>query len=262
MFMPIRQSVAVFFFISCLFYFNQPRVSTSSLGVSSFLLLFRSSSSLPIFPPPCVVPVLLSRTLLPSADPPPMSQLNPHFSRYLQVSAFFPNSSPSSPFSPGGTFSSFYLFLLPVSISQTDLVMPISFRPQSNNFSCKRTCWPGHVLLQEPIYTSHARVVPLDLQSSSVCSSLCCHPLHRAASPPEPCWVPPRLSPPLCWCFLRVSLGFAWCPEARSNTAAILKHTKEGPATGLHPRALTCAHFYTRTAAVLTSLQPTSPNMK
>lgn len=81
--------------------------------------------------------------------------------------------------------------------------------------------------------------------------SFCCTPLasprcHPSmASPPEPCHIAPSLSPPLFECFFLVSLGFAWCPEARSNTAAaILKHTKEGRAAGLYPRALPYTHFH------------------
>lgn len=74
-------------------------------------------------------------------------------------------------------------------------------------------------------------------------ASPCYHP--SMASPPEPCRILP-CSPLLSLSvFFLVSLGCAWCPEARSNTAAaILKHTKEGPAAGLYPRALPYTHFH------------------
>lgn len=69
--------------------------------------------------------------------------------------------------------------------------------------------------------------------------SFCCTPLA------SPRCHPAAASPPLFECFFLVSLGCAWCPEARSNTAAaILKHTKEGPAAGLYPRALPYTHFH------------------
>lgn len=143
MFTPIRQCVRVFFFISffCLF-FPQPRVSTSSLGVSSSFLPSLPTPPTILLPsnPPRYPSASVKSSLL-SAEPPHISLLFPHFSRYLRVSAFalYPIHLHPLCSSPDGTFSSFYMLLLHVSILQADLIFPRAIVC----LSCVTTCWLG-----------------------------------------------------------------------------------------------------------------------